>query len=191
MRENRYLRDHMISRDRARGDYRRDGRSSYGSRGGYMRDSRRGDYGYDYNSNEPIGKNYTRREYDDRPHSLSERLNRTASEYGDFTDLDYAAMDDEYHMELEDWCKDLKHQVRNALPKQEVLMKAEQMGVRFDEYDEKEFYTTVMMLMSDFPNIGQPETYIAMAKQWLEDKDAELTGSEKLSAYYYTIVKGE
>ena len=65
------------------------------------------------------------------------------------------------------------------------------MGVQFKEYDEKEFYVTVMMLMSVFPNIGQPETYIARAKQWLEDKNAELTGSEKLSAYYYTIVKGE
>ena len=79
----------------------------------------------------------------------------------------------------------------NNRSKNEILSTAEQMGVRFDKYDEKEFYTTVMMLMSDYPNIGQPETYIAMAKQWLEDKDSELTGSEKLAAYYYTIVKGE
>lgn len=189
MRDNRFLRDHMIGRDRRTGDYRS---RDYSSRNGYMMDSRRGDYARDYGRDyRSMGGDYIRREYDDRPHSMREKLTRTASEYGDYTDLDYAAMDDEYHTELDTWCKELKRQVRNALPKNEVLSKAEQMGVHFDEYDEKEFYVTVMMLMSDFPNIGQPETYIAMAKQWLEDKDAELTGSEKLSAYYYTIVKGE
>ena len=168
--KNRYLRDRMIGRDRARRDYRsRDGRNPYGSRGGYVRDSRIGDYG-----------DYRRNDYNDRDYRG----------YIDY-DMDYAEMDEEYKTELEEWCKELKKQVRNSLPKNEILSTAEQMGVRFDKYDEKEFYTTVMMLMSDYPNIGQPETYIAMAKQWLEDKDSELTGSEKLAAYYYTIVKGE
>lgn len=177
--KNRYLRDRMIGRDRARNDYRsRDGRNPYGSRGGYVRDSRRGDYG-DYRNSD-----YRRNDYNDRDYRDRDR------DYNDY-DMDYAEMDEEYKADLEEWCKDLKRQVRNPLPKSEVLDKAEQMGVRFDKYDEKEFFTTVMMLMSDYPNIGQPETYIAMAKQWLEDKDSELTGSEKLSAYYYTIVKGE
>lgn len=190
---NRYLRDHMIGRDRRYNDYRmRDGRNNYSSRGGYSRDSRRGDYARGYGRDrERIEEDYARREYDEIHQPMSERLNRTAFEYGDYTDLDYAAMDNDYHIELDEWCKDLKRQVRNPISKNEVLSKAEQMGVQFKEYDEKEFYVTVMMLMTDFPNIGQPETYIAMAKQWLEDKDAELSGSEKLSAYYYTIVKGE
>lgn len=179
---NRYLRDKMIGRDRARRDYRgRDGRNPYGSRGGYVRDSRRNDYG-DYRRNDYNDRDYRDRDFD---------FNRRSSDYGDYTDMDYAEMDEEYKTELEEWCKELKKQARNPIPKSEVLSIAEQMGVRFDKYDEKEFFTTVMMLMSDYPNIGQPETYIAMAKQWLEDKDSELTGSEKLAAYYYTIVKGE
>lgn len=181
MRENRYLRDRMISRDRARRDYRRDGRNPYGARGGYVRDSRRGDYASDYAGD-------YRNDYD-----RADRARDRGRDYADrdYDDYDMDEAEDEFKMDLEDWCKELKHQVRNPLPKSEVLTKAEQMGVRFDEYNEKEFYATVMMLMSDFPNVGQPETYIAMAKQWLEDKDAELQGAEKLSAYYYTIVKGE
>lgn len=183
---NRYLRDRMIGRDRARRDSRRDGRNPYGSRGGYVRDSRRGDYG-DYRD-----RDYDR-DYRDRGRDRDRDYGdyRRDRDYDDFNDMDYAEMDEEYKEELEEWCKELKKQVRNPIPKSEILGKADQMGVRFDKYDEKEFLTTVMMLMTDFPNIGQPETYIAMAKQWLEDKDSELTGSEKLAAYYYTIVKGE
>ena len=177
MRENRFLRDHMIQRDRARRDYRRDGRNPYGSAGGYVRDSRRGDYRMD-------GRDYAR--------DYGRDYYRDGNDYGrDYNDYDMDMAEDEFKQELEEWCKQLKKNVRNPLSKSEAMTKAEQMGVRFDEYDEKEFYATVMMLMSDFPNIGQPETYIIMAKQWLEDKDAELKGSEKLSAYYYTIVKGE
>lgn len=175
---NRYLRDRMIGRDRTRRDYRgRDGRNPYGAAGGYVRDSKRGDY-----------SDYRRNDYNDRDYR---DYQREREPYGYYTDMDYAEMDEEYKTELEEWCKELKKQVRSPLSKSEILNTAEQMGVRFDKFDEKEFYTTVMMLMSDYPNIGQPETYIAMAKQWLEDKDSELTGSEKLSAYYYTIVKGE
>lgn len=194
---NRYLRDRMIGRDRARRDYRRDGRNAYGSRGGYVRDSRREDYrdrdyDRDYRDNRDRNRDRDYRDYQrDQDYEWTDRFKRTASEYGDFQDMDYAEMDEEYKAELEEWCKELKKQAKNPLTKSEVLNKAEQMGVRFDEYDEKEFFTTVLMLMTDFPNVGQPETYIAMAKQWLEDKDSELKGSEKLSAYYYTIVKGE
>ena len=183
MRENRYLRDHMIGRDRARRDYRgRDGRNPYGSARGYVRDSRRGDYRMDDPRMNGGRGDYYRDGND---------YNYNDYDYTDYDNMDYAAMDRDYHMELDEWCQKLKRQVKNALPKSEILAKANQMNVRFEKYDEEEFYVTVMMLMSDFPNIMQPETYIAMAKQWLEDKDSALTGSEKLSAYYYTIVKGE
>ena len=38
---------------------------------------------------------------------------------------------------------------------------------------------------------NEPNTYIAMAKQWLMDDDIEVSPSEKLSIYYYKIIKGE
>lgn len=164
--ENRYLRDHMIGRDRARS-----GRNPYGSRGGYVSsDHSRRDYGrHDYRMND-----YRMNDYN-----------------YDYDDMDYAEMAEQYKTDLDMWAKDLKKKVRLPLSKSDIMGKAAQMGVNYNKYDEQEFYTTVMMLMSDFPNIGQPETYVAMAKQWLEDDDAELSGSEKLCAYYYTIVKGE
>lgn len=180
MRENRYLRDRMIQRDRARRDYRRDGRNPYGSKGGYVSSDRgRGDYDRDYGRDyrndysRDYGNDYRDRDYD---HEMDH-------------DMDYA--EDEWQDDMEKWCKELKRNAKQSLPMNEVISKAEQMGVRFKDYDEKEFYCVVNMLMSDFPNVGQPESYIAMAKQWLEDKDAELQGSEKIAAYYYTIVKGE
>ena len=71
------------------------------------------------------------------------------------------------------------------------MQKAKQMGIKFDKYNEEEFFTTYYMVMSDFPQIANdPHTYLAMAKDWLEDKDSEYQGSDKLAAYYYEVVKG-
>ena len=65
------------------------------------------------------------------------------------------------------------------------------MGVKFEDYNEEEFLTTYYMVLSDYPKIAnEPHTYLALAKDWLEDKDTALKGSEKLCAYYYEIVKG-
>lgn len=98
----------------------------------------------------------------------------------------------EYHKELEEWVHNLKHFDRFGLPKEEVLKKAREMGVKFHEYDELEFYATYLMVMSDFKHVANdPHQYLAMAKEWLEDKDAKRQGSEKLCAYLYTIVLGE
>ena len=47
------------------------------------------------------------------------------------------------------------------------------------------------MVMSDYPQVAnEPHTYLSLAKDWLEDKDSKLKGSEKLCAYYYEIIKG-
>lgn len=98
----------------------------------------------------------------------------------------------EYHKELESWIHSLKHADRFGLPKEEVLKKAKDIGVRFHDYDEAEFYAVYLMLISDFKHIANdPHQYLAMAKEWLEDKDAKRQGSEKVCAYLYTIVLGE
>lgn len=111
-------------------------------------------------------------------------------DYGDYGD--YASMDEEFKEELETWCKKLKKKDRFKLTKEDIIKKAKQMGVKFDEYDELEFITVFYMLQSDYPSIFDNEHgYIAMAKQWLEDDDIEVSPSEKLAIYYYKIVKGE
>lgn len=99
---------------------------------------------------------------------------------------------EEWDNDLHKWCEELKQYDIFNLSKEEIIKKAKEMNVKFDNYDEKEFITTYYMLMSDFPNIyTSPQQYLSLAKMWLNDKDIKRKGSEKLCAYYYTIVKGE
>lgn len=129
-------------------------------------------------------RNYDRTYYDN---GYDDRIRRN-----DFRMNDYTSMENDYYNEIGDWCNSLKSKVRFPLRENDIAGKARQMGIKFDEYNEKDLLTTFYMLQSDFPNVySNAEGYIAMAKEWLEDKDSALTGNEKLTAYYYTIVKGE
>lgn len=112
-------------------------------------------------------------------------------EYG--YDYDYASedMEKEWKEHLKKWCEELKRYDRFNMPKEQVIQNARQMGVEFDKYNEEEFLTTYYMVMSDYPTIAnEPHTYISLAKDWLEDEDSNLKGSDKLCAYYYEVVKG-
>ena len=213
MHDNRYLRDRAYRR----GMGMRDGRNPYGSRGGYVT-SRRGrgrdramDYEHDYPERDSryIDRNYDQHHYP--------RNNMGSQQYGEYPrhmdyemygygiggirpmmndygyGRDYASedMEKEWKEHLEKWCKELKRYDRFGMSKDQLIQSAKQMGVSFDKYDEKEFLTTYYMVMSDYPQIAhEPHTYLAMAKEWLEDKDSNLKGSEKLCAYYYEVVKG-
>lgn len=105
---------------------------------------------------------------------------------------DYASedMEKEWKEELKEWKEKLKKHDRFNFPKEQIISQAKQMGVKFDEFDEEEFLVTYYMVMSDYPQVAnEPHTYLAMAKDWLIDKDSELQGSDKLCAYYYEIIK--
>lgn len=106
---------------------------------------------------------------------------------------DYAKESEkEYEKDLHEWVEKLKKYDRFGWSKEQVIQQAKDMGVKFEKYDEMEFYATYLMLMSDFKKIGSdPYVYLSMAKEFLEDDDAKLKGSEKICAYLYTIVKGE
>ena len=75
---------------------------------------------------------------------------------------------------------------------------ASKLGVRFDEYSEKEFCMVMNMLYSDFCEVFRPlispekeaYCYAKMAQAWLEDDDGPMP-SEKLALYYYCIVDDE
>lgn len=81
------------------------------------------------------------------------------------------------------------HQVKEA---------AEKIGVRFDEYSEKEFCMAMNMLYSDLCEVCRayvsPDKeayyYAKMAQAWLEDEDGPHP-SEKLALYYYCIANDE
>lgn len=76
---------------------------------------------------------------------------------------------------------------------------AEQMGIKYEGYDEKDLCMAANMLYSDFcevlKSVLPPEkeviAYTKMAQAWLEDPDSPVEGSEKLALYYWCIVKDE
>lgn len=78
---------------------------------------------------------------------------------------------------------------------QQVLSVAQQQGVQFRDYDEKDFCLVVNMLYSDYCEALKPIVspdkellvYVRMAKAWLEDEDAT-RGKEKLYLYYKCVV---
>lgn len=107
---------------------------------------------------------------------------------------DYASEDpkQEYKKELEEWIKKMKNKDRFQLSKQEVLNKAKQMGVNFEEFCEEEFYAVYLAMVTDYKNIGNdPHVYLTLAKQFLEDDDIELSPSEKVYAYLNYVVLGK
>ena len=192
---NKYLRDRAMRRSG-----RRDYRNPYGSRGGYVRDradmARGRGRGYDramderYDSTEYGRSDYRRydRRYNDEAYDRDYEYDRVL--YGrDYAEED---MDKEYEEKLHEWIKKLKKKDRFATSKDDIIRKAVSMDVKFDKFSEDEFYATYLMMVSDFKHVANdPHHYLAMAKEWLMDDDVELTGSDKVCAYLYTIVLGE
>ncbi len=82
---------------------------------------------------------------------------------------------------------------------QQITRTAEQLGIKFKEYDEKELCMAVNMLYSDYAealkSVVPPDreliTYVKLGQAWLEDPDSPVEGSEKLALYYWCIVSDE
>ena len=99
--------------------------------------------------------------------------------------------------ELEEWAERLLHSVdkehRDMLNKEHIVKESETMDVHFDKYTKHEFYVTVLMMYTDFcKTLGKASIsiYLRLAKDWLEDDDIAVKGSEKLAVYYDSIVEG-
>lgn len=169
-----------------------DGKNPYGSKGGYVRDnarSSRNNMNNDYRMNDRRmrDRNY---DYDDEEEMMEdEAYYDYANDYNDYAEED---MMKGYEEDLKKWIKKLMKKDKFKLPKQEVLKKAEEMNIEFEEFSEEEFYAIYLMLVSDYPNIADnPHTYIVMAKQFLEDDDVNVDPSEKVCKYLYEIVLNE
>lgn len=82
---------------------------------------------------------------------------------------------------------------------QQIKSVAEQMGIKYHGYDEKELCMAVNMLYSDYAEVlrsiippdRELHTYVKLAQAWLEDPDSPVEGSEKLALYYWCIVSDE
>lgn len=214
---NRYLKDRAMRRDMRNPYGSRGGYVSSRRRSGRDREM---DYGHDYPeydsrydsrySDRRMDYNYGRDMEHHREHSrpmeyemygvggMRPMYDGTDYARGRGRDYDYGYdyasedMEKEWHEELEKWCKKLKkHDIFN-MPKEQIIQKARDMGVKFHDYNEEEFVTTYYMMISDYKNVSNdPHFYLVLAKQFLEDDDTALKGSDKLCAYYYEIVKGE
>lgn len=165
--------------------YSRDYRNPYGSRGGYVSSSR---------NKRDNGSPMMRSFYGNEPYNEYNRTYDYEQNYN--RDMvyrpDYKHIDNEYHEELKEWVEKLKRKDKFGMSYEQVIQQAEDMGVRFRNYDELEFYTTYLMLVSDYGDlINDPTIMLKMAKAFLEDDDIEVSPSEKLCIYFYQIVLGE
>ena len=139
------------------------GRSGRGIDRGYDYDMRRRDYAYNDYGN-----------YDD---------------YGDYGDT----LSKE---ELSKWCeklkKELNEQEKQMFHKNIVSQKARQFGIEMKGFGEEELEVVALMLYDDYKkSLGQnPDIYIKLAGDWLNDKDAAAKGAEKLAIYHDEIVMG-
>lgn len=176
-----------------------DGRNPYGSKGGYVRDhamdSRR-DYAMDG------------RDYHYGPMMDYEMDSRRRRDY--YSDGHYPMYPQEmmYPMdrhkrnmylseeELRKWSSRLMREIgeRENLKMEAIMKRAESLAINFDKFSPHEFYTTMLMIYSDFHKTlgtANVDLYLKLAKDWLCDEDAEVRYGEKLAAYYYSVVKGE
>lgn len=212
----RRARDYEME-DRARGgyhmgDYEMDGRREYRNE-----DMRR--RGYDRRLSDPIG---TEPEYPQEmmwdgkqgvkgtgPYGIGGRLYSRGRDYGydDGTDYQMDGAHPSGMMRLKK--KDFMHwekQLENAdgtkgkhFDAEHVKKAAEQIGVKYKGFDEKELCMTANMLYSDYCEVLRtvipPEkelmAYVKLAIAWLDDPDAPVEGSEKLALYYWCIVNDE
>jgi hypothetical protein len=182
-----------------------DSRNKYGARGGYV------DSDYDYDSRR--GRDYAdeRRDYDmRRDYDYDMRREdydmRRGSDYdmrrGDMRAFDVRGYYDGHNKKylddkmLEKWSKRLMKEVeekdKQFLKMENIVKRAENMGIKFEEFTPDEFYVTLLMLFTDFSKaLGtvNPDIFIKLAKYWLCDEDAGLQYGEKLAAYYYHIVE--
>ena len=114
--------------------------------------------------------------------------------YGGYMEEDYASKgsDEEYHEDLEHWIEKMKHMDRFKVPYEKIIEQAHNMGVKFHDYSEMEFYAVYLAMVTDYKTIsGEYSMYLKMARDFLEDDDAKLKGSDKVCAYLYTIVLDE
>ena len=135
----------------------------------YGRMRGRRDYGYD------MGYDYRGRDY--------------GYDYGN------EMLDDK---ELEHWAKKLEKDVeeshRHLFSKDNIKMRAEQMGIKFDKFSLEEYVVAVLMMFTDYHKTlgtSNMDIYFKLAKDWLCDEDVAVQYGEKLASYYDNIVDPE
>lgn len=202
----RQVRVRGYMRDRGMHDYEMDSRRS--RRRDYEMDSRR-DYGQDYRRD--YGQDYRRNDYNMNdghyrhempsysmygqvmPYDYGRDYGRDYRDYDyDDEDDDYASGEEEYKKELEKWSHKLKQHDRFNINKEEVIKKAKEMQVQFNDFNEDEFYAIYLLYLSMHKNqFNDPHMYIKMAKDFLSYQGFKLNPSETVWVMLNDIVLGK
>ena len=135
-------------------------------------------------------KRHMPRYHDYREHEMYEPKHRYSHRDYEYDYDNY--VEDDYHEDLEHWIETMKHMDRFKIPYDKIIEQAHNMGVKFHNYSEMEFYAAYLAAVTDYKTVsGEYSMYLKMARDFLEDEDAKLKGSDKLCAYMYTIVLDE
>lgn len=103
--------------------------------------------------------------------------------------------------ELEEWKKKLLKEVdekdKQFFTKERIGQKAKQMNVEMKDFSEDELVVATAMVYTDYCKTAKKyigsnmDFYIEIARDWLNDKDSELKGGEKLAVYHDCIIMGD
>ena len=102
--------------------------------------------------------------------------------------------------ELEKWKHKLMQEVeekdKHFFETANIEQKARQMGVQMKDYKPEELSVVSLMLYTDYCKtlkkyVGSSmDIYIDLAKDWMDDPDSEMKGSERLAVYHDEIIMG-
>lgn len=195
--------DYLMKRDE------RDYRNSYGSEEGYvdsrmsrdyrdMRQDMRGrDYRSDYNmGGSRMGEQYypmDHNRYDYRQPDYAGYDRRGYEVHGQMRPMeyDYSMKEEEYKKDLKHWIKKMEEKQDMPYSKEQIIQRAREMKIKFDQFTEDEFYAVYLAMVTDYKKISNDfNVYISLAKDFLMDDDIAVSPSEKVCIYLYEIVMG-
>lgn len=84
------------------------------------------------------------------------------------------------------------HKDSEMFKKEKIMQKAQELGIRPEEFSMEDLYVTTLMMYTDYyMTLGNANIsiYVKLARDWLMDDDTSVKGSEKLATYYHNIVK--
>ena len=129
--------------------------------------------------------------YGDTPFYTSE-VRDFRGDYNYYGDYGEETMTEE---ELCDWYDELVEELepseKEMFAMDKIEKRAEEMGIKFREFSPEALAVVTVMLYDDYKDTlgkGNLDLFIKLAKDWMEDNDAELNGEEKLTAYRDSVV---
>lgn len=100
--------------------------------------------------------------------------------------------------ELCDWYDELVEELepneKEMFKMEKIEKRAGEMGVNFKEFSPEAFAVVTVMLYDDYKDTlgkGNPDLYMKLARNWMNDSDSDLQGEEKLTAYRDYVVMPE